>query len=258
MAFESYIDGLQAVLERIKREQASYIKQAGQVVAAALSAGGVIHTFGTGHSHLIADEAFFRAGGLAAINLILDERLIFLKGALESTRAERENGLARELIAREDVKAVDAAIIISNSGRNAVPVEMALEMKARGVKVIAITNLEQSLASTARNASGKRLYELADVAIDNCVPTGDALLSLSGTDAKIGPASTVAGAAIINSIIVEAVSELLRRGELAPVLPSANVEGVSEETLRDILRPYKGRIKYLDLDEVIAGTHAKG
>src|SRR6185503_4082725 len=203
MAFESYVDGLQAVLDRIKREQASNIKAAGQLVAAALSAGGVIHTFGTGHSHLIADEAFFRAGGIAAINPILDERFIFLKGALESTRAERENGLARELIAPEDVRTEDAAVIISNSGRNAVPVEMALEMKALGVKVIAVTNLEQSRASSARHASGKRLYELADVTIDNCVPPGDALLSLPEVAAKIGPASTVAGAAIMNSIIIE-------------------------------------------------------
>ncbi len=258
MAFERYVDGLQAVLERIKLEQAQNIKQAGQLVAAALSAGGVIHTFGTGHSHLIADEAFFRAGGIAAINPILEERLIFLKGALESTRAERENGLACELITREHVRAEDAAIIISNSGRNAVPVEMALEMKARGVKVIAITSLDQSRSSSALHSSGKRLYELADVTIDNCVPTGDALLSLPGLDAKIGPASTVAGATIINSIIIEAVGELLQRGELVPVLPSANVEGVTEEILKEILGPYKGRIKYLDVDEVIAGNHARG
>ena len=257
MAFESYVEGLQAVLDRIKREQASNIKSAGQLVAVAISAGGVIHTFGTGHSHLIADEAFFRAGGVAAINPILDERFIFLKGALESTRAERENGLARELIASEDVRTEDAAIIISNSGRNAVPVEMALEMKARGVKLIAITNLEQSRASAPRHSSGKRLFELADVAIDNCGVSGDAFFSLPGLETKIGPSSTVAGAAIINSIIVEAVSELLRRGERVPVLPSANVEGVSEETLKGILAPYKGRIRYLDVDEFVASTRAK-
>jgi len=135
---------------------------------------------------------------------------------------------------------------------------MTLEMKARDVRVIAITSLEQSLASTARHSSGKRLSELADVTIDNCVPMGDALLSLPGMNTKIGPSSTVAGAAIINSIIVEAVGELLQRGELVPVLPSANVEGVSEETLRDILGPYKGRIKYLDMDELATGNHAKG
>ena len=258
MPSQQYIDGLIAVLHRIEQEQGNNIKEAGLLVAGALSAGGVVHTFGTGHAHLIAEEAFYRAGGIAAINPILDERLIFLNGALESTRAEREHGLARKLIGREDVRAEDAAIIISNSGRNAVPVEMALEMKALGVKVIAVTNLEQSRASSARHSSGKRLYELADVTIDNCVPPGDALLSLPEVAAKIGPASTVAGAAIMNSIIIEAVAELLERGAPVPVLPSANVEGVSEETLRDILGPYKGRIKYLDLDASAAGSNAKG
>src|SRR5215207_5608567 len=111
MTFSSYIDGLQAVLERIKREQAHNIALAGGLVADALSAGGVVHAFGTGHSHLIADEAFFRAGGIAAVNPILDERLIFLKGALESTRAERESGLARTLIEGEVVAEKDVAIV---------------------------------------------------------------------------------------------------------------------------------------------------
>jgi uncharacterized phosphosugar-binding protein len=249
MVFDQYIDGLQGVLDRIKREQSDNIQRAGQIVAATLSAGGVIHTFGTGHSHLIAHEPFFRAGGIAAISPILEERLIFLKGALESSRAEREEGLAGKLIALEDVRPQDAAIIISNSGRNAVPVEMALEMRARGVKVIAITNLEQSRGSAATHASGKRLFELADVTIDNCVPTGDALLSL-GLNSKIGPSSTVAGAAIINSIILEAVDELLQRGERVPVLPSANIDGVSSETLSDLLRRYAGRIRYLDVDKL--------
>jgi uncharacterized phosphosugar-binding protein len=248
MPVENYIEGLQAILERLRREQAENIKQAGLLIAKALSAGGVIHTFGTGHSHLIAEEVFFRAGGIAAVNPILDERLMFLKGALESTRTERESGFARTLLAREIIEVVDVGIIISNSGRNAGPVEMALEMRARGVGVVAITNLKQSQAATSRHSSGKRLFELADVAIDNCVPAGDALLALPGLNTRIGASSTVAGAAIINSIIIEAVAELLRRGESVPVLPSANVEGTTADTLRDVLRPYQRRIRYLDLE----------
>ena len=126
---------------------------------------------------------------------------------------------------------------------------MALEMKSKRVKVIAITNLQQSLGSAPTNPSGKRLSEVADVTIDNCVPKGDALLSLPGANFKLGPSSTVAGAAIINAIIVEAVSELLERNEPVPVLPSANLDGVSENTLRTILARYKSRIKYLDVEE---------
>jgi uncharacterized phosphosugar-binding protein len=252
VAFLEYIDGLQAVLERIKREQARNIKQAGLFVAEALSAGGIIHAFGTGHSHLIADEAFFRAGGIAAVNPILHERLIFLRGALESTRTEQESGFASQLLAQEDVRDIDAAIIISNSGRNAAPIEMALEMKALGLKVIAITNLEQSRTATPRHPSGKRLYEVVDIVVDNCVPPGDAVLELSGLETRIGPSSTVAGAAIINSIIIEAVAELLRQEEPVPVLPSANSDGVSEQTLSEMLRRYQARIKYIDVDEPVA------
>jgi len=248
MIFKNYIDGLQSVLERIKREQEQNIRLAGRIVAESISQGGIIHTFGTGHSHLIAEEVFFRAGGIAPINPILDERLIFLKGALESTRAERESGLARGLIEREDVRNVDAAIIISNSGRNAVPVEMALEMKERGARVIAITNLEQSSSSESRHASGKRLYELADVAIDNCVPTGDALIALDGLITKTGASSTVAGAAIAHSIIIEALSELVQNGVNPPVLQSANIEGTTADTLREVLSRYQDRIRYLDLE----------
>lgn len=248
MSFNDYIEGLRSILERIKHEQAENIARAGDLVADALGAGGVIHTFGTGHSHLIADEAFFRAGGIAAVNPILDERLIFLKGALESTRAERETGLARELTEKEDIESHDVAIIISNSGRNAATIEMALEMRGRSVKVIAITSLEQSRVLTSRHPSGQRLFEVADLAVDNCVPPGDALLALPGLNAPIGASSTVAGAAVIHSIIIEAVIKLLERGEHVPVLTSANVEGTSADTLREILNRYQTRIRYLDLE----------
>ncbi|HVF30257.1 MAG TPA: sugar isomerase domain-containing protein, partial [Pyrinomonadaceae bacterium] len=181
-------------------------------------------------------------------NPMLDERFIFLKGALESTRAERQSGIAAELAADARVGPNDAAVVISNSGRNAAPVEMALEMKNRGVPVIAITSLEQSRGSSPRHESGKRLFEIADVAIDNCVPPGDALVGIDGSNSMTGASSTVAGSAIIHSIVISALCELAKRGVRPSVLPSANLEGTSSETLRDILRPYADRIKYLDIE----------
>jgi uncharacterized phosphosugar-binding protein len=247
--FETYISELQNLLERIKQGQREKIVAAGKLVADALIADGLVHTFGTGHSHLIADEAFFRAGGIAAINPILDERLVFLKGALESTRAERFSGFARALVEKEQVGPNDVAVVISNSGRNAAPLEMALEMKSRGARVVAITSVEQSSSSMPLHSSGKRLFEVADVVIDNCVPPGDALLALPGLGSRIGPSSTVAGAAIINSIMIEAVAETLRRGMPVPVLPSANLDGVTESTLTELLGRYRGRVRYLDLED---------
>ncbi|MGB7067976.1 MAG: SIS domain-containing protein [Pyrinomonadaceae bacterium] len=251
MNFLEYIKRLEGVLTRIGNEQRGNIKAAGNVVANTLARGGIVHTFGTGHSHIIAEDAFFRAGGIAAVNPILDERFLFLKGALESTRSERQPGIARKLIENENVGPADVAIIISNSGRNAAPVEMALEMQSRGVSVIAITSLEQSRASTSRHTSGKRLFGIADVVIDNCVPPGDALIKIDGIESMTGASSTVAGSAIIHSIMIEALSELARRGVSPPVLPSANMENTSADTLRDILRPFEGRIRYLDLDTEI-------
>jgi hypothetical protein len=191
----------------------------------------------------MAEEAFFRAGGLAPVNPILDARLQFFHGALESTSAERRTGYAAGILAREELRPEDVAIVISNSGRNAVPVEMAEEMKSRGLKVIAITNVRQSEASPARTASGKRLFEVADLAIDNCVPPGDAVLELPGTAGKIGPASTVSGAAIINAIMIEAALEMIRMGLPVPLLPSANTAS-SDEPLTAILQRYSPRIRY--------------
>lgn len=239
----TYISELQKILETIKTNQAAVIQKAGALVAASLAAGGIIHAFGSGHSHIIAEEAFFRAGGLAPVNPILDRRLLFLEGALESTLAERQTGYAESILQREDVTSKDVAIIISNSGRNAVPVEMAFELKSRGLKLIAITNLKQSQQSTSRHLSGKRLFELADIVVDNCVPDGDAVLQLT-TDQRIGPSSTVAGAAIINSIMIEAASELLKKELPVPVFSSANVDASVGRTVESLLEEYSSRIRY--------------
>lgn len=218
-----YFDSLAAVLGKIAEQQSEAIQRAGTMVARAIADDGVVHTFGSGHSHMIAEEAFFRAGGLAPVNPILDEKLIFLDGAVESTRAERTSGYAEKLLAEEDIQPADVSIVISNSGRNAVPIELALGMKARGVNVIAITNPRQAATSPSRHATGKYLYEVADLVIDNCIPVGDAMLEIPGLSQKMGPASTVAGAAIVNAVMIEAAACLQSMGVRVPVISSANV-----------------------------------
>lgn len=238
-----YFTLLGGVLSRIEIEQMHSIRTAGELVADSIAQGGILHTFGSGHSHMIAEEAFFRAGGLGPVNAILDERLVFFKGAAESTQAEREPGYAETLLEREDIHASDISIIISNSGRNAVPIEMALGMRARGVKVIAITNLKQSMRSTSRHSSGKRLFELADVAIDNCVREGDAALEVSGSPYRIGPMSTVAGAAIINAVVIEAVDLLHQRGLPVPIFSSANVETASDSAMHAMIARWQSRVR---------------
>lgn len=247
MAFEAYIDEARRVLARLSGEERASIRSAAAVAADALAAGGVVHVFGCGHSRLLAEEAFFRSGGLAAINPILDRRLMFLDGALESTRAEREPGYAAQILEREDVRPMDAAILASNSGRNVVPIEMALGLQAKGVKVIAVTSLAHSRAVRARHASGHRLYEIADIVIDTGIPPGDAAIPLPGSDIRMGPLSTVVGAAIVHAVLIEAAALLIQRGQDPAVLVSANLDTTSQEHLEQILARYAGRIRYLDL-----------
>jgi len=243
-AFDSYLDALVGLIERIRQDQGPQIAEAAALVASALSSDGLVHTFGTGHSHLLAEEAFFRAGGLAAINPIRDRRLMMLEGALASTAAEREAGLARTLIEGHDVRPGDAAIVMSNSGRNAVPIEMAIEMRARGARVIVITSVAHSRAVASRHQSGARLLDLADVVIDNTTPPGDALVTVPGIESPIGPGSTVAGAAIVNAILVEAAALSAAQGRKVDVLRSANLEGTGDE-LAQILERYRGRVPAL-------------
>jgi uncharacterized phosphosugar-binding protein len=241
MAFEQYLDALVAIVTRIRDEQSFQIRQAAMLVTDTLAADGLVHTFGTGHSHLLAEEAFFRAGGLAAVNPIRDHRLMMLDGAIASTHAEREHGLAQSILEQHEVSPGDVAIIVSNSGRNAVPIEMALEMRAREARVVAITSLAQSRAATSRHASGKRLFELADVVLDNGVPEGDALISVPGIDSPMGPGSTVSGAALVNAVLVEAAALAAARGVRVAVLRSANLEKGDDELVRSI-EPYRDRV----------------
>jgi uncharacterized phosphosugar-binding protein len=245
MLEERYINSLTNLLGRLLKDQQKNIHAAADIIAHSIMNGGVIHVFGTGHSSLIAQEPFMRAGGLLPVNALLDERILLSGGALASGINEKQEGLAAEILAAHQVQPADAGIIISNSGRNAAPVEMALEMKKAGMPVIAITSLSHSNAVESSHSSGKKLMDLADVVLDNRAPYGDALIRLPGLDAAMGAASTVTGAALINSLFILAAERMLAMGGEPIVLPSGNVADADYTRIQAAMEKYFGRIKYL-------------
>ena len=200
----------------------------------------LIHTFGTGHSHMIGLELFVRAGGLGNINAMLDSIVMTSEGARRSGSIERISGLAEIIWEQHKISKKDIFIVISNSGRNALPIEMAQLAKKNGNKVIAITSIEQSKKYPTRIKGQKKLYEIADLVIDNCVPPGDGLLNI-GNDLT-GAASTIAGCFIVNLIASESIKKAHDKGIKLPIYFSQNIDGFDNESL---YKKYERRIKHL-------------
>lgn len=237
-----YAVTIQAVLQRIVETQMDEIERAAQIAADAIANNGILYTFGTGHSHVIAEDVAYRAGGLAPVDAILEASLTGHEKVWQSEYMERVEGMAEVILNYYGVSSRDALVVISNSGRNAAPIEMAAGARARGVPVIAITSLAHSQGTTSRHSSGKKLYQLADVVIDNGCPKGDCLLHLEGLPVPVGAGSGVAGLFIMHSIIVQTIQNLSERGIQPPVFMSGNLDG-SDEFNRQLLERYKGRIK---------------
>jgi uncharacterized phosphosugar-binding protein len=233
LAGELYLTRVIELLTKIRDTQRPQIEQAAAVIADAVRTGGVVHVFGPGHSHVIAEEAFNRTGGLACINPIVDRT---------GGRAELVEGYARAILDGHDVRPGEAMIISSNTGINPLPVEMALVAREAGLKVIAITSLEFSKGVAARHSSGKRLYELADVVLDNSCPVGDALVEISGLATPVGASSTIASAAILNAALATAIERLVIAGFDPPVLLSEKRPGEYERN-NTLKQRYASRVR---------------
>jgi len=217
---------MQAALEIARRAaetQAGAVRVAAALVADAVGNGHKFWAFGTGHSHLIAEELYGRAGGLADVRAVLEPGLMLHEGLLKSSLLERLTGLADVLLQTNDLAADDVVLIASNSGRNAVPVEFAAGARDRGLKVIALTSMAHSTATASRAPGGQRLFELADVVIDNCGVPGDALIEVDGSPERTGATSTMVGAMLVQALTVEIVAKLTERGEPPNILRSLNV-----------------------------------
>ena len=189
---------------------------------------------------MIGIEMFVRAGGLANVEAMLDNTILTNFGAMKGGNIERLSGLAKVIWDDYEINEGDIMIIVSNSGRNAVPVEMAMLAKEKGIYTIALTSLKHSKNCESRHESGKRLFELADLVIDNCAPKGDGLLDFNGIQS--GASSTISGSVVVNSIVAETLAILSKEGYKLPVYVSQNVDGYNNDAIYD---KYQNRIKHI-------------
>ncbi len=237
-----YVHDMQTILTTIVDQEMGKIVQAADVIANAIAQDGILYTFGTGHSHVIAEDVAYRAGGLVPVDAILEASLTGHEKVRQSEYMERVEGMASVILAYYNPSPKDALVIISNSGRNAAPIEMAMLAHARGLPVIAITSLSHSQGTTSRHSSGKKLYELADIVIDNHCIKGDAMIHMEGLPMPVGAGSGVAGLFILHTIIVQTVQNLLERGIQPPVFMSGNLDG-SDEYNNRLMARYQKRVK---------------
>lgn len=229
------------ILSRVEETQAASIEQAANLVADSLMKGGVWHVFGTGHSHFIGEEVYYRAGGLIPVNAILFPALMQHEGPVTSTRLERLPGLARVILDKQDAKPGDVLTIVSNSGKNAVPVEMALCARDRGIGTVAVTSLCQSRAANYGVGQTKKLYEVCDVVIDNCGNAGDAALAIPNTDLATAATSSLVGIAIMEQIVYAVACRFVEQGREPPIFKTANLPGGDEWNTRMIAK-YGSRV----------------
>lgn len=225
---KKYLEYVAEILNKTIDTQEEALENAAEIVSKSCENGGRFYVFGSGHSHMVAEEIYIRAGGLAYVRAILPPELMLHEMPNKSTWLERLDGYSEALLKLYKVDEKDTIMIVSNSGRNSVPVEMALGAKALGAKVIAMTSMEHSTQTTSRHKSGKKLYEIADVVLDNGAKKGDAAFYIEGLDTPTGPTSDAIGIALAQALIASTIDKLVRAGCDVPVFKSSNVDGADD------------------------------
>jgi uncharacterized phosphosugar-binding protein len=239
-----YLETAGAMLARAVEVNRPVLAQLGPLIGASLAKGGILHLFGSGHSDILARELVGRAGGLVCISSIPDATGGFVEnlagyGTRVAERYDRQYGL----------QPGETIIVISNSGKNASPIEVALYAKTRGLHVVALTCVEMAKAAATAHPGGRKLHEVADHVLDNCGVPGDAIVDLhpekaggpAEAAAKAGPTSTFIGTTLLNLVSLEVIAWLQAGGHPLPVLRSQNVPGAIDYN-RGLAKSYHGRL----------------
>jgi len=216
--------------------QASAIREAADLFARSILAGRMVHLFGSGHSRILVEEMWPRYGSFPGFNPIVELSLSFhnlvvgANGQRQAMFLENVSGLASRILRNFDLSPLDSAMVVSSSGCNVVPIEMAEEFQRRGVKTVAIISAAHSDASTSQRGDGRKLQDFADIILDTGAPIGDAMVLVPGLETPVAPGSTVGGCLLINSIKAEVALRLTNAGQPPTVLSAAAVVGQARAT----------------------------
>lgn len=227
----AWLDAARAVLDRLAATQADALEEAARWCADAIAADGLVHLFGTGHSRMPVEEMFPRYGSYPGFNPIVELSMTFhtevvgANGQRQAMFIERMPGLADVILGNFRFGPHDVMMVFSAGGVTAVPVEMARGAKARGLRVVAVTSVAQSMSAEPDPAAGRRLLEEADLVLDLCSPVHDATVSIVGLESPVGPLSTVGAVAIVNAIKSRTAELLTERGAMPPVITRASAVG---------------------------------
>jgi len=230
MSAEKYLTKIEVILDRIRTGEMDGIQKAGRIMAECIAAGGRVYMFGSGHSVIPVLDIFPRYGSFVGFFPLYDPRLMWSNvigpgGARELLWLERQEGYARVFLQSFPLEARDCMLVFSHGGLNAAPIEIALEAKSKGLRVISVSSHENARTARRSHSSGKVLSDIADVAIDNRVPPEDSLVDVGQLE-KVAAGSTVAAVAIAMSLVAETAAVLAKDGKVPPTFVSPNVQGV--------------------------------
>lgn len=241
---KDYFNAIDNKLKTVLDEEFDSLAKGAEAIAQAIQNDGILYVFGCGHSHIFGEELFFRAGGLAPVYPIFHEPLMLHEGPARASQLERKNDYAEKFIEAYDITDKDVVLVISTSGINPVPVDVANYAQSKGATVITITSKEYSTSQESRHKEGLKLLDVGDIVIDNKVPKGDAALKHKNLSVAFGPLSSVIGVTIIQSMIAKATNLMIKNNFDPPVFLSGNITG-SDEYNNQLIEKYGEKIPLL-------------
>lgn len=256
-AAEAFFDAAQQIVNHLRETQMDAIAQAATLCAKTIANEGLVHLFGTGHSRIPVEEMFPRHGSFPGFHPMIELSLthhthvVGANGQRQAMFIERMEGLGEVILKNFVFHEHDCMMIFSHSGVNAVVIDVALGAKARGLPLIGVVSVDHSMASAPKHSSGKRLSDVADITIDNCVPKGDALVTIDGLDYPVGPGSTIAYGYIVNALKSMIAAELVQVGKPPLVLTSGVLIGgeASAELFDRTYDDYRRRVSRTFIDK---------